>query len=173
MFKKIDEFNRLLGLAASWCAIAMMLFQGFSVVARYVFSYGIISVQEAVVYGHALIFMGGAAFLLQLNQHVRVDVFYDMISPAKRKRIDIIALVFFVIPVVCLIGWTAYPYVARSWQVLEGSRQAGGLPAIFLLKTSILVFAVSVLLQALVTLSRILSPDGDEHWSNDRKEGSH
>ena len=75
MLRSIHTTSRLLGLGAAWCAIAMMLFQAFSVVARYVFSYGIISVQEAVVYGHALIFMCGSAFLLQLNRHVRVDKF--------------------------------------------------------------------------------------------------
>lgn len=165
LLKLVDNVNRYFAIFASFGVVAMMLLQVFSVVARYVFSYGIISVQEAVIYGHALLFMLGSAYLLQLNQHVRVDVFYGMAGAAKRRIIDIIALLFFIIPVVALIAWTSFPYVARSWQVLEGSRQAGGLPAIYILKTSIVIFAVSIFLQALATLVRLFSNDGDEHWT--------
>ena len=161
---KIETVNKALGLAASWCALAMMLFQMISVLLRYVFSYGLITFQEAVIYCHAVLFMLGAAYVLQLNEHVRVDVIYASLGKAARRRIDIIALLIFVVPVAVVIGWFGLPYVARSWATLEGSRQSGGIPAIFLLKTTIVVFALSVGLQAICTAARLINNDTVSRW---------
>lgn len=165
VINKIETVNRTLGLAASWCALAMMLFQMISVLLRYVFSYGLITFQEAVIYCHTILFMLGAAYVLQLNEHVRVDVIYANLGKAARRRIDIVALLFFVVPVAGVIGWFGFPYVARSWITLEGSRQSGGIPAIFLLKTTVFVFAVSVGLQAICTAARLISNVADGRWA--------
>ena len=165
VLQAIERVNRGLGRVAAYCAIVMMLAQVFSVVARYVFSFGIISVQETVIYGHALIFLLGAALVLQENGHVRVDVFYEGLSERTRRFVDLAALLFFVLPVACVVLWYSWPYVARSWSTLEGSRQSGGLPAVFLLKSAILVFAVSLILQVIATTARITK---GESWEQER-----
>lgn len=160
----VELFNRKLAKLAGWAALIMMFCQVFSVVARYVFSYGISSVQEAVIYGHAILFLFGAAFLLQINQHVRVDIFYAMFNQRQKRIVDLIAMLGFVVPVSSVIAITAWVYVTRSWGVFEGSPQAGGIPAIFLLKTCILIFAVSVGLQALVTTTKLFVRDENTPW---------
>ncbi|MEO0959309.1 MAG: TRAP transporter small permease subunit [Pseudomonadota bacterium] len=164
----IEALNRGLARGVAWAALAMMLAQAFSVIARYVFSDGLIAVQEAVVYGHALLFLVGAAFVLQLNEHVRVDVFYAAYGRRTRRIVDLLALLVFTLPVVAVVLWVSVPYVVRAWATLEGSRQAGGIPAIFLLKTAILVFAVSVGLQALATALRLIRCERVAHWDEDR-----
>lgn len=160
----VDRFNRALGTVAGWCALVMMLAQVFSVVARYAFGYGIISVQESVIYGHAIMFLFGAAYVLRENGHVRVDVFYGAMSDRARRIIDLVGLLFFVLPVVLAIFWLALPYVARAWSTLEGSRQSGGLPFVYLLKTAILVFAASVALQAVAIVIRIVTGRTEASW---------
>lgn len=164
VLETIERVNRGLGRIAAYCAILMMLAQVFSVVARYVFSFGIIAVQETVIYGHALIFLLGAAFVLQENAHVRVDVFYAAMSERARRIINLIGLLFFVLPVAGVVLWYSWPYVARSWSSFEGSRQSGGLPAIFLLKSAILVFGASLILQVIATVGRISK---GETWGQD------
>lgn len=164
MIETIEKFNRALGRVAAWCALIMMLAQVFSVVARYVFGFGAIAIQESVVYGHSILFLLGAAVVLQLNQHVRVDVFYAIYNQRTRRIVDITGLLLFVLPVAMLIGYTGWPYVARAWSTLEASRQAGGLPAVFLLKSAIIIFAVSVSAQAIATIARILR---GENWPSD------
>jgi TRAP-type mannitol/chloroaromatic compound transport system permease small subunit len=164
MISAIEKTNQALARVAAYCALLMMMAQVFSVIARYVFSYGLISVQESVIYGHSIMFLLGAAFVLRMNEHVRVDIFYDMFPPRTRHIVDLIGLVFFVLPVAGLILWVATPYVMRSWASLEGSRQAGGLPMIFLLKTAMLVFGVSVLAQAIALIAKIILTQQDEPW---------
>ena len=47
---------------------------------------------------------------------------------------------------IIVISWN---YVSLSWSLLEGSRDAGGIPALFLLKTTIPVMAVLLMLQGI------------------------
>jgi TRAP-type mannitol/chloroaromatic compound transport system permease small subunit len=57
-------------------------------------------------------------------------------------------------PVNFFILFTSWSYVANAWGILEGSPQAGGLPLVFMLKSLILAFAVSMTLQGLAELVR-------------------
>lgn len=165
VLQAIDNINRGLGRVAAYCALVMMLAQVFSVVARYVFSYGIISVQESVVYGHSIMFLLGAAFVLQSNGHVRVDVFYTQFSPRTRRIVDLVGLIGFILPVAAMIGYYSWPYAARAWSTLEGSRQSGGLPAVYLLKSAILIFAASMFLQVVASATRVAR---GETWGDDQ-----
>lgn len=160
----IDKTNELLGKCASWLAIVMMISQVFSVISRYVFSYGIISVQEAVIYCHSILFLFGAAYILQTNEHVRVDVIYEQLSRSKKKIVNCICLVLFVIPVTGFLLWVSFPYMVNAWATLEGSRQAGGIPAVFILKTGIFVFALSIFLQAISILIRMSQKSNVGTW---------
>lgn len=164
----IDKGNRTLAKIAGWCAILMMAFQAFSVIARYVFSYSIISVQEAVVYGHSILFLFGAAYILQLNQHVRVDVFYSKMSTKLRRKINLIGLMCFVLPVAVTLLYVATPYILNAWQNLEGSRQSGGIAAVFLLKTCIGIFALTLAFQAIAIVIRLLSSK-DFDWRDEQE----
>ena len=172
----IESCTRFLGKSAAWCALAMMLFQMIAVLMRYIFNYGLITFQEAVVYCHAILFLFGAAYVLQVNQHIRVDIFYDIYSEKNRKRLDLIGLLFFILPVAGVISWFAWPYVLRSWNTLEGSRQAGGIPAVFLLKTAIVVFSTSLIMQVVATAIRLITGMDTPAWQkpmlpDDHKEG--
>ncbi len=167
LVKLLDSVDRLiagLGNAVSWACLAMVLLQAAAVMLRYVFSIGLIAVQEAVVYCHALIFLLASASILQSNGHVRVDIIYGMIGDRARRIVDVVGLAAFVLPMTITILVTAWPYVMRAWDSLEGSRQAGGLPAIYLLKTAILVFAVTVAIQAVAIILRLCLKLPDQHW---------
>lgn len=169
--RAIDRANHALGAVVSWCAVAMMLFQVIGVILRYVFGIGLITFQEAVIYGHSLLFLLAAAWVLQRNEHVRVDVIYGALSARRRRFIDLVGIVFFILPVCAVIGWISLPYVVRAWSTFEGSRQAGGLPGIFLLKTAIVVFALSVASQALSLLLKRFSGVPDPAWDGAGDDG--
>ncbi|MGB0694124.1 MAG: TRAP transporter small permease subunit [Rhodospirillaceae bacterium] len=145
----IDRFNDHVGRATAWCAIAMVLMQFAVVVLRYVFGIGVIWMQESIVYMHAVLFMIGAGYTLLHDGHVRVDVFYREMPGRRKAMVDLAGALVFVIPICILVMDVSWPYVSNSWKVLEGSKETSGIPAIFLLKSTILAFAVLVMLQAL------------------------
>jgi len=157
----IDTLNDRIGRGIAWLTLGMVLV-GFAVVLmRYVFGLGSTIIQESIIYMHAIVFMGCAGYALAHNGHVRCDIFYAAATPRSKAIIDIIGTVFFLLPMCVLIVWTAWPYVRASWAVLETSQEGRlGIPAVFLLKSLILVFpallglqAVSLLLQSALFLA--------------------
>ena len=134
------------------------------VVLRYVFDQGAIVLQESVMYMHALVFMLGIPYALKTNSHVRVDLVYSRLSASRRAMIDLLGHVFFLMPVCVFILVFSLPYVTRSWRVLEGSAEVGGLPAVFILKSLIPAMAALLLLQGLAESFRafhnIRKPNG-------------
>lgn len=145
----IDRLNHSIGRSAAWLALAMVLVQFTVVVMRYVFGIGSIMMQEAIVYMHGVLFMMAAADTLLQDEHVRVDIFYARMTAARKALVDMLGSVFFILPFACLIAYVSLDYVSIAWSVREGSRETSGIPAIYLLKTVILVFAVQIGLQAI------------------------
>src|SRR5215510_13339894 len=137
----IDRVNTAVGRAASWCALAIVLI-GFAVVLmRYVLGLGSIWLQESILYAHAALFLLAAAWTLKEGGHVRVDVFYASATPRLKAWVDLIGAIVLLLPFCAAILWFSVPYVTRSWAILERSREASGLPIVFLLKSLMPVFA--------------------------------
>lgn len=150
----IDSLNEWIGRAVAWATLAMVLTMFSIVVLRYAFNIGSIRLQESVTYFHALVFMFGAAYALKHDAHVRVDVFYHRLSARKRAFVNIGGTLIFLVPVCALLFYTSLDYVADAWRVQESSREPGGLPWVYLLKTLIPVAAVLLFLQGVSLLLR-------------------
>ena len=138
----IDRATAAIGRAAAWCCLYLVLAEFAVVVMRYLLGIGSIRLQESVLYAHAALFMLAAAWTLRIDGHVRVDVFYGQAAPRTKALIDLFGTVVFLFPVVIAVGLLSVPYIARSWAILEGSRETSGLPFVYLLKTLIPLFAV-------------------------------
>jgi TRAP-type mannitol/chloroaromatic compound transport system permease small subunit len=147
--ESIDRLIAAIGRTAMWLALFVVLVQFAVVVLRYAFGIGSIWLSEAVIYGHAALFMLAAGWTLQADGHVRVDIFYADAAPRTRAVIDLAGAVLLLLPFVALIIWFALPYVARSWAILERSRETSGLPFVYLLKTLIPLFALLLGLQGI------------------------
>ena len=147
--KRIDQINSAMGRAASWLLVAMTIITVLVVILRYFFNLGWIWLQDSVLYMHGACFMLTAAYALLQGEHVRVDIFYHPANPVRKARIDILGYLFLMVPTCGLILYFGWGYVASSWQILEGSKETGGLPGVFLLKTTILLFPLMLLSQGL------------------------
>jgi len=143
----IDRATAALGRVAAWCCLYVVLAEFTVVVMRYLLGIGSIRLQESVLYAHGALFMLAAAWTLRIDGHVRVDVFYAQASHRTKALVDLIGTLIFLFPVAVAIAVLSIPYVTRSWAILEGSREASGLPFVYLLKTLIPLFAVLLGLQ--------------------------
>jgi TRAP-type mannitol/chloroaromatic compound transport system permease small subunit len=150
----IDRLNTTIGRAVAWLVLAVVLVQFALVVARYVFGFGSIWLTEAVVYGHATLFLLASAWTLRAGGHVRVDIFYADASPRTRALIDLAGALILLLPFALVLLWLAVPYAARSWAVFERSQESSGLPLVFALKTLIPLFAVLMALQGVAQAIR-------------------
>lgn len=155
----IDRISIATGRVAAWLTLAMVLVTFVIVVMRYVFDVGLIWLQETLTWLHAVVFMLGAAYTMQQEEHVRVDIFYRNMSTRKRAWVNLLGVVFFVFPMCAFFVWASWDYVAASWAIGEVSRNAGGLPFPFvpLLKSALIVMPLAVALQGVSLLLRSLT----------------
>jgi TRAP-type mannitol/chloroaromatic compound transport system permease small subunit len=140
----------------------MVLLTFIIVILRYGFNLGWIWLQESLTYLHVAVFSVVAAWTLQQDGHVRVDIFYAKMTDKNRARVDLLGSLIFLVPFCLFMLIIAWPYVANSWKLLETSREAGGLPFVFLLKSLILVMPALLLGQAIINIA--------DAWKNLRSE---
>lgn len=178
--RAIDRLNHHLGRAIAWLTLAMVVVQFTVVVLRYVFGLGFIWMQESILYMHSLVFLIGAGYTLLKEGHVRVDIFYREARPRKKALVDLLGVLFLLLPF-CILVWTvALPYVQNSWRVFEGSKETSGIQGVYLLKTTILLFTVLVGLQGLsmaiksmLVLTGVLDDNGDTTTPAADRSGAH
>jgi len=145
----IDRTNHAISSAVSWLTALMVVTMFGIVVCRYAFNIGSIAIQESITYMHALVFMLAIAHTLKINGHVRVDIVYQRLSEKGQAIVSILGSVFLLLPVCIFIIYISRDYVSSSWSYYEGSREAGGLDGVFLLKSLIPGMAFLLLLQGL------------------------
>jgi len=149
----IDRLNDRIGSAIQWLALVMVVIGAFNAIARYADQYTGMSLSSNAYldlqwYFFSLIFLMGAAYGLNHDYHVRVDVMYARLSRRARAWIDLTGSVLFLVPFAVLMFWISWGWVVRSWTILETSADPGGLPR-YPIKSVVLVSFLLLLLQAL------------------------
>ena len=126
------------------------------VLARYAFNAGSVAAQEAMLWLHAAIFLLGLGYTLRHEGHVRVDVFSQRWSARARARVTLLATLVLLLPFCIFMLAMSWDYVAASWSAREGSRDPGGLPGWYLLKSLLPLSAALLFLQGLALALRAL-----------------
>ncbi|MGE0224438.1 MAG: TRAP transporter small permease subunit [Acetobacteraceae bacterium] len=154
--RAIDRLNDTVGKAVSWLTLATVLICAGVVGLRYIAGTGFVWMQELYVWTHAAVFMLASGFAFLRNAHVRVDIFYSEASRRTRAWIDLFGAVFLLLPWLVLVTWASWSYVSASWEIGEASVQNNGMPAVYLLKSTIILFAFLLGLQALAWIGRCI-----------------
>lgn len=149
----LDGLSEVVGRSIAWLVLLMMVVQFAIVVMRYAFSIHSTVMQESVMYMHAMVFMLGAAWTLRHDGHVRVDIFYRKMSDRGRAWVDLCGTLFLLCPVILFITYMSFGYVINSWTIMERSPD-GGIPAVYLLKSLILIMMALLLLQGIAEVIR-------------------
>jgi len=163
----LDRLSQRTGEAVSWLTLFMVIVTCIVVVLRYVFDLGWIWLQESVTWMHATVFMIGAAYTLQREDHVRVDILYRGMTARKQAWVNLLGTLFLLLPTTLLILFSSVVYVSSSWQYQEVSQEAGGLPALYMLKAMMPLGAALLSLQGLAlglrSLLVLLGLPADSH----------
>jgi TRAP-type mannitol/chloroaromatic compound transport system permease small subunit len=150
--KSINAFGKFIG----WLTFLVVVISFAIVLLRYGFSLGWIGLQESVLYFHGLVFMVGSAYTLKHDGHVRVDIFYQHYSERKKAWVNLFGALFLALPICIFIYIVSVDYVILSWQILEQSKEPGGLPFVYINKSMILLFVFTLSMQVLAEAARNL-----------------
>ena len=133
----IDAISEFTGRAVSFLTLLLVIVVFLDVVMRYLFSSSFVFTQELEWHIFGSIFLLGASFTLLKDGHVRVDIFYQRMSPRTRAWINLLGTVFFLLPGCSMIIATSMGFIQSSWSVMECSPDPGGIPCRFLIKSTI------------------------------------
>jgi len=138
----INSLGKFISLMIPVMTILMIVI----IVARYFFGIGLTGLQEFVMYLHAFIFLGCAGYVHYKDEHVRVDIFYRDSSNSYKDNVNFILSLFFLLPVCFVIGFYSLELIEMSWKIREVSTEAGGLGYVYIQKTLIILFPLTMIL---------------------------
>ncbi len=139
-----SALSTLLGISLWLMAAALTIV----VLLRYCVGYGATWLNDVALYLLATLCLLGLSETFTQNRHVRLDIIYNSMSHRMQAWINLLGHFFILIPFCIFITVNSFDYVARSWQLLEGSGEAAGLGGLYLIKTLLLIGPSLLALQA-------------------------
>jgi TRAP-type mannitol/chloroaromatic compound transport system permease small subunit len=157
----IDAFNRRIGQLMFLLLLVMILVGIYNATVRYLGGFFGANLSsnaylELQWYLFGAVFMLGAAYTLQKNGHVRVDVLQSRLSDKAKAWVDLVGILVFMLPFCAMVFWLSLPWVMNSWHLLEMSSDPGGLPR-YPIKTVVPVAFVFLFLQGVSQLIKAVA----------------
>jgi len=151
----VERANRALGRAAAWLLLASVAVSAVNAILRKAFSLSSNAMLEAQWYLVGTAVMLGAAWVLQVNGHIRIELLSSRFSSGPRRAIEIAGHALLIVPFAATMLWLSLPYFLRSWAQGETSINTGGL-LIWPMRGIICLGFLLLLLQSLACLARLL-----------------
>jgi TRAP-type mannitol/chloroaromatic compound transport system permease small subunit len=150
----LDSAMKRLGSAISWFWLVLMAVIVINVFMKNVMAQGSVQFEEIQWHIYSALFLLGLSYTMATDDHVRVDVLHERFSLRTKAWVDLIGIVFFLIPFLLVLIWYAVPYVVKAFVDAERSASPAGLSNYWIIKTALPLGFVLLLLAALARLSR-------------------
>jgi TRAP-type mannitol/chloroaromatic compound transport system permease small subunit len=154
---RIDWINERIGRFVSWVVVLLVAVVFTDVVMRYAVNTSFVFTQELEWHLFGFIFLIGAGYTLLYDQHVRVDVIYQRLSPKGCAWVNLLGCVFFLFPGTLLIIYVTTGFAWEAFIFKEGSPDPGGIPYRFIIKGCVPVGFLMFLVQGFALFVRSLS----------------
>jgi TRAP-type mannitol/chloroaromatic compound transport system permease small subunit len=154
--KGVDRLNGWIGASIRWLVLIMILVGAYNAIARYATKFAGVSLSSNALYElqwylFSFIFLLGAAYAVDRDAHVRVDVVYSKLTDKGRAWVDLLGTLILLLPFTAMMTWLSIPAIRNSWRVREMSSDPGGLPR-YPIKTLVIVSFALLVLQGLSQL---------------------
>ncbi len=146
--KRIDQFSEWVGRWVAWLVLASVVISALNAVSRKAFNFSSNAFLEVQWYLFAAVFMLASGYTLMRQEHVKIDVISGRFSKETQIKIDIIGILFFLLPFVYYIIKLSMPLVINAFVTSEMSSNAGGLirwPVFVLLPLGLLFLGVQAI----------------------------
>jgi len=152
----LDKISKYAGTISALLVIVLSLLVTYDAVMRYLFSAGSIALQEIEWHLYDMIFLLGISYALYRDKHVRVDIFYENYTSDTKALIEILSMLFLVIPFSVILINNAYDMTLQSYLQNEVSSDPGGLSYRYIIKGMIVLSFLLLIIQAISEIIRSL-----------------
>jgi TRAP-type mannitol/chloroaromatic compound transport system permease small subunit len=165
----IDATTAFIGRAVKWLILVAVLVSAGNAIIRKVFDLSSNAWLELQWYLFGAVFMLAAAYTLQKNEHIRIDVFSNRLQKRTRDWIDLVCHFVFLLPFVLMMVWLSIPFLVDSYASQEMSMNDGGLiiwPAKAIILAGFLLLlaqAISEIIKRIAVLAGIIDEPNEQH----------
>lgn len=163
----LERVVRVVGQTGALFLPLLMITILINVIARYVFGIGSIEIEELQWHLNAVAVMSCLAWAYQRDAHVRVDALHARMSPRKKAIVELLGVLFLLLPFLWFVTGSAWQIFEYSWKLKEGSPMPSGLPARYLIKfvmaaglSLLFVQGIATALKSILTLLQPLARKG-------------
>ncbi|MCP4469275.1 MAG: TRAP transporter small permease subunit [Gammaproteobacteria bacterium] len=152
----VDLMNgivRKIAETTAWLNVALIVAILTSILWRYGFHNALVFLEELIWHIYAVAFMFGIAYGITIDSHVRVDLIHMNLSRRKQHVIEIIGIIFLMLPCMWIVFDHSLSWVADSYRVDEHSSAPTGLPHRWIIKSFL---PMSFALMMIATVSRLI-----------------
>lgn len=150
----LEAVNERVGRGVAWLTTVLVVLVFVNVFVRYVLNEPTAWSKELEWHVFALLFLLAAGYGFKHDRHVRVDLFYEKMSPRDQALINFWGALLFLLPWCVLLIWVGLRYAYSAYLIDEGSPEPNGLPDRWLIKFAIPLGFFLLGLQGLASLSR-------------------
>lgn len=125
--RSIDRLNEIVGSFVIWICLIVVLVSSGNAVIRKIFDSSSNGWLELQWYLFGAMFLLTSGYTLLRNEHVRVDILSSKLSRTHQIWIEIFGVLFFLLPMACLIMFLSWPVFTEAYIQNEQSSNAGGL----------------------------------------------
>jgi TRAP-type mannitol/chloroaromatic compound transport system permease small subunit len=151
--KALDKFITGVGETAAWLNVVLVVVIITQVVLRYVFSKGLVQLEELQWHLYAVGILIGLSYCATRDTHIRLDLLHHRFSERRKEVVDLVGTIFLLMPMVIILLMHSWPFVAESFRLNEGSASVVGLPYRWIVKSFLLT---GFGLLALAGVSRVI-----------------
>ncbi len=152
----VDLLNgivRKIAETTAWLNVVLIVAILASILWRYGFHNALVFLEELIWHIYAVAFMFGIAYGITIDSHVRVDLIHMNLSPKKQHIIEIIGILFLMLPCMWIVFDHSLSWVSDSYRVDEHSSAPTGLPHRWIIKSFL---PMSFALMIIATVSRLI-----------------
>jgi len=152
--RRVDRLSTTVGESVAWLYPVLVAVLIVNVVLRYGFGIGSIELEELQWHLFAAAFLLGLAYTQAADEHVRVDIIHERLSPRARAWVELLGTLILLLPFAAITAYHAWGFFWQSWLLGERSPMPSGLPGRYVIK-GVLFVALSLLaLQAAAVAAR-------------------
>lgn len=156
ILRVVDSISEWTGKIVRWLCVALVLVMTYEVTMRYVFDAPTMWAYETSVMIGGSIFALGWAYVHRHRGHIRVDVFYEHLSPKGKAIIDVIFALLFLFPLLIVLMDASVSYMWRAWLIGEKSVETYWYPPAAPFRTVVAIGFSLFLLQCIAQFVRDL-----------------
>ncbi len=149
----LNNFVKRIAGATAWLNVLLIATIITSVVWRYGFHNALVELEEFIWHIYAVAFMFGMAYDITVDSHVRVDIIHMNLSQRKQHIIEILGIIFLLLPFLWIIFDHSLSWVYDSYRVDEHSSAPTGLPHRWIIKSAL---PISFFLMGIAAIARLI-----------------